>query len=656
MSLTTSEQASLKVLPPSFDHIRSQYAFLRTLFSERNSEYELLRGVFDGTLSQEQRDSAQPGKLTKNRHAMVYNVLNASVRRYMDQLSALPRIDGVARGFEEADLELADKRAKWCTDMWDANDMTVKVMQAGFYQALLDKAIFNVRPSPHLPLRPVTIELGVPDFYYPIARGDNWTDPSAVIYGFRSYDDLKLLQDPMRFRVNEDFVSIIEYWDKRFFVRLMPDKALVLQHNLGFIPWHVAHNLPIPHRERGQGDIDQAIGLQEYLNLLLNSFADMIAYAANPIAVVRGTKVGGTNLPFTERAVWELERDAQVGFLQWNGAPPTTEAQMLRVFQGIEDLTGVNSPAFGREIPSGTSGNAIRSLMAGFNTRLGTKQQLLGDALVKVNTSMQAIAERMIPDQKFEIEGETVSLAAGRTYGKPKEYCFYPKESKGWYRTKVIFQPMDAASTYFQTVDKLEKGIISRFSAMKELGIARPWDELERIRIEKREAADQANDLALAGQGQYVSPEKAAQQQADDQAAMGQLQEQLKGMLAPDAREDRQAKRDVAAAVAAPPPPSAISSPQGPAGPSALPEPELVLDDVLGKLRGAGLSGRAALGGDLVKAGKGPGVIRLENPQEAGTIRQILGSAAAGITFQGLKPEDQLSPDEIELGQKKKGR
>ena len=169
-----------------------------------------------------------------------------------------------------------------------------------------------------------------------------------------------------------------------WFIRIDGDQALMIKHNLGEVLWYECQNIPIPHRHRGQGDIDQAINLQEYLNLLLSSFADMIAYAANPIAVVRGTKVGGTNLPFQERAVWELERDAQVGFLQWTGAPPTNEAQTLRVFQGIEDLTGVSSPAFGREIPSGTSGNAIRSLLAGFNTRLGTKQQLMGDCMVRI--------------------------------------------------------------------------------------------------------------------------------------------------------------------------------------------------------------------------------------------------------------------------------
>lgn len=652
---------STKALPPSFDHIRSQYSYLKTIFSERNAEYEILRGLFDGSTAAESKTGAQVTKLTSNRHELIYNVLNAAVRRYMDQMSSPPRIDGVPQGFEYGDVELADKRAKLLQYIWDCNSMTVKLMQASFYQSLLDKAIFNVRPAPHLPHK-VKIELAVPEFYYPITRGDNWQEPVAVIYGFRAFNDdmqrAQLNKDPMRFRADEDLNTIIEYWDPRHFVRIERDKALVIEHNIGVVLWEEAHNIPIPHRHRGQGDGDQIVGLQEYLNMLLGSFADMIAYAAAPVAVVRGTKVGGTNLPFTPRAVWELERDAQVGFLQWEGAPPTSEAQLLRVFQGIEDLTGVNSPAFGREIPSGTSGSAIRSLTAGFNSRTGTKQQLLGDCLVRVNDKIQLVLEKMCPDHPFQISGENVRM--GRSQGKPTRYEVKAKEFQGWYKTRVIFNPLDTASTYFQEMDKHAKGLQSRFTTMKNLGVINVWDEMERIRIEQQEAADHENDLAMAKQGQFMSPDKQAQLEASDQAQMGQLAEQLKGLMpnnpgiAQDGVQDRQAKRDIAQAAQVRPQAAALPGPDtGPAGPSAMAEPELMLEDVMAKLKSANLSGRAALSG-AITSGKGAGTIHLENPQDAEQIRQILGPQAVGVKFQGIEPNQQFAPDWIELkGQKK---
>lgn len=629
---------------------------MKTCYAERNGEFEILRGLFDGTIAQEARSKAVAGKLTQNKTELIYNVLNAAIRRYMDQMSAPPRIEGIPRGFELDDIELADKRAKVLQKIWEANGMTVKLMQSSFYQALLDKAIFNVRPAPQLPHK-VKIELAVPEFYYPICRGDNWQEPEAVIYGFRKFKSDYHLQDPMRFRVDAAMDEVIEYHDKNHFIRIEDNRALVIRHMLGEILWEEAHNIPIPHRHRGQGDGDQIVGLQEYLNLMLGSFADMIAYAANPIAVVRGTKVGGTNLPFEPRAVWELERDAQVGFLQWTGAPPTSEAQILRVFQGIEDLTGVSSPAFGREIPSGTSGNAIRSLLAGFNTRLGTKQQLMGEALTRVNRKVQLVLERIFPDVEFEINGENVR--PGKPLGKPQKYTVKGRDFGGWYDNRVIFNPLDTASTYFQELDKLAKGIQSRFTTMRALGIPNVWDELERIRIEKREEADQANDMALAQQGNFMSPEKQAMQAEGDQAAMAQLLGQLKGAGMPgaagDATADRQAKRDVKAATALPPPSSAAPVPDaGPAGPSALEEPPANLEDIMARLKGGAVSGRMALSGDAVANGKGNFNVHLENPADAAQVRQILGPLAFGATFKGIDPDKPLEPGAIEIKSQKK--
>ena len=640
--------------PPSVDEIRSMFAYQKTIHAERNAEFEILRGIFDGTLSQEARDASTPGKATRNKVEMVYNVLNAAIRRYMDQMSAPPRHEGIPRGFEIEDIELADKRSKLLQDIWDENDMTVKSMQAAFYQALLDKAIWNVRPAPQMPHK-VKIELAVPEFYFPICKGDNWNEKTAVIYGFRSFNP-DTYRDPMRFQQFENMDMTIEYWDKTWFIRIDERGAMMIKHDLGEIPWYETHNIPIPHRQRGQGDIDQAVGLQEYLNLLMSSFADMIAYAANPIAVVRGTKVGGTNLPFQERAVWELERDAQVGFLQWNGAPPTTEAQTLRVFQGIEDLTGVSSPAFGREIPSGTSGNAIRSLLAGFNTRLGTKQQLMGDSMVRINRGIQLILEKMFPNEEFEINGENVKI--GSEMGKSKKYTVKPKEFGGWYKTRVIFSPLDPASTYFQEMDKFAKGVQSRYTTMKNLGIVSVWDELERIRIEKREEADQANDMALAEQGNFMSPEKQGAQAEQDAAAMGQLFQQLKGHNAsgsgiPGANPNGQAQRDAISATAEsvkkPLVPSEVAPPSTPAAPPTLAEPTVLLRDITERLKTANLSGRVALGGDVVTTGKGGGTIHLQNPQDAMEIRRILGPIAQGVQFQGLDPNRPLGPDQIEI-------
>ena len=495
--LTTQEA------PPSVDYIRSQYKLLTTIFAQRNSENQTLRKIFDGSFASAQEANTKTGTPFQDRMSLIYNVSNATVRRYMDSMSSPPRIECVPEGFDLEDLELADKRTKFLEYIYHCNNMPMKLMQVAYYQSLLDKAILHCRPAPHLPHK-IRIELGVPDFYYPITRGDDWQHPVAIIYGFRTFKGNNFIRNPMTFQ-NEEFENVIEFWDANWVVRINPDGVIANRHNLGMIPWYEVHNLPIPHRYRGQGDIDQAVGLNEYLNMLMSAMGEMIAYAAAPIAVVRGTKVGGTNLPFEPRAVWELERDAQVGFLQWSGAPPSVEAQILRTIQAIEDTTGVSSPAFGREIPSGTSGSAVRSLLAGFNTRLGTKQQLLGECLTRLNEGIQCMAEKMYPNWEYRVVGENIR---GKELGKQKMYGVLPREFKGWYRNRVVFPPMDPSQTYFQEVDKWQKGLQSRYSTMKALGVQNVWDELERIRLEHTEKAEQENDMSQARNGQYISPRK----------------------------------------------------------------------------------------------------------------------------------------------------
>ncbi len=634
--------------PPSAAWIQSQYRLLTTIFSQRNSEYSSLRRVFDGDMAGAQEAKTKTGTPFQDRMSLIYNVSNATVRRYMDSMSSPPRIECIPEGFDLADLELADKRTKFLEYIYHCNNMPMKLMQVAYYQSLLDKAILHARPAPNLPHK-IKIELGVPDFYYPITRGDDWQHPVAVIYGFRTFRGNNFIRDPMTFRNSEELEGVIEFWDENWFIRIEPEKVLVIKHMLGLIPWYEVHNLPIPHRYRGQGDVDQAVGLNEYLNMLMSAMGEMIAYAAAPIAIVRGTKVGGTNLPFEPRAVWELERDAQAGFLQWSGAPPSVEAQILRTIQAIEDTTGVSSPAFGREIPSGTSGSAVRSLMAGFNTRLGTKQQMLGEALTRLNEGIQCIAEKMFPSWEYRVVGENIQ--PGRDMGKHKIYGVQPKDFKGWYRNRVLFSPLDPSQTYFQEVDKWQKGLQSRYTTMKSLGVQNVWDELERMRLEHGEKAEQENDMAQARNGQFVAPAKAEEDQAAMTAMLSQIlggenkaieQKAAKEKVASDAAR-QSATGQVAPAVD-------TTAPQEPAKASSVAVP---MADVLSALRKlTTLSGRGALVGSPQQP-----AIALENPQDENTIRQALGSLGQGIKFTKLKPDEVLSSEAIEFspqkGQKK---
>ena len=86
-------------------------------------------------------------------------------------------------------------------------------------ELVTDKAVFNIRPAPHLPHK-IKIELGVPDYYLPITRGDDWQHPLAVIYGFRTFENADFMRNPMVFNGDPVFNTVVEYWDYHWFMRL----------------------------------------------------------------------------------------------------------------------------------------------------------------------------------------------------------------------------------------------------------------------------------------------------------------------------------------------------------------------------------------------------------------------------------------------------
>lgn len=626
--------------PPSADFILHTYSMLSTTFALRNAEYQILRKVFDGDFIGAQALKAQgPGNDAQfsERIKLIYNICNATVRRYMDQLSAPPRVEAVPRGWTDEDLEAADKQTKFIEYVYEANNFNVRLMQAGFYQSLLDNAVWHVRPNPLAECK-IKLELGIPDFYYPVVSTDDWNEVRGVIYAFRKFNPGAWQQNPMRAPIDgtlgQNTDVVVEWWDKKYFMRFENGKLInAIQHDLGRIPWQKADNIPIPHRFRGQGDTDQAIGLNEYLNMLMSDMADMISYAANPIAVVRGTKAGGTNLPFAPRAVWELERDAQVGFLQWTGAPPSVEAQLIRSIQAIEDTTGVSSPAFGREIPSGTSGSAVRSLMAGFNTRLGTKQTLMGGALVQANVDICGMAEKLFPNWEVPVVG---IASQGKHVGKSVQYTVKPKDFNGWYKSRLIFPPADPTTAYFQEMDKNAKGVQSRETTMRNIGITNIHDELQRIKAERLEDAAHQNNIGLAQQGKFVTPDQQAAAGAADQAGIEQAMAKLAslGGARDDGSAAKKAKKQIGLDAAKQNTDGTVSKPgepSKPAGASATPgdNQASLADMVIALKRAANLSGRGA-----ISQGKdGAFVISLENPQDQAAVKLALGPLASKARF-----------------------
>jgi hypothetical protein len=639
----------LKKRAPSTDFIMSKHRTLQMLYAERNAEFETLRKVFDGDFSGLSQNKAIGKSDLFNEHiAIVYNISNAIVRRYMDMMSAPPRIECLPRGFDEDDQVLADKRTKFLEHIWRANNMTLKIIMSAFYQSLLDRGIFHVRPAPHLKHK-ILIELCVPEYYMPMPQGDNYLEPAFTIYGFRAFDPMRSdviagETDPLRTRPNFVFNQVVEYWDDTWMVRVEDGKGRVeIEHGFGAQNFYEAMNIPVPHRYRGQGDIDQSAGMNAYVNMLFSDFANIINYAANPITIIRGA--GDTSaLNFAPKAIWNLGREGQAQFLQWQGAPPTSEAQFLRALQAIEDLSGVNSPALGRDIPSGTSGSALRSVLAGFNTRTGTKQQCLGEALARMNVGIQMTAERVFSETEYEIVGEIPAKdKRGRDVLRRGAFTFKPKEIGGWYANELHFEPVDPTTRFFQELEKKREKLQSRLTTMRNLNIRNPSDEIERMRREDEEEAQAANRLALGQKGEL--PPQLPGLDAAPPAEGGAMD--MKEVLDALGTDKDRAKLLLGGPGNGAPP----------ADPLEDPENKVAIDDVLGPLRGLELGGQAYVTGELAKLGSTGGdiTIELDELSDEPVIRQALGKLSGRAKFRRRTGPD-VGSDKIPFGkgQKKK--
>lgn len=613
----------LPTVAPDHNSIVGTYKRLAGLFSTRNMEFATLRRAFAGSFAGNAQSNALGFGETNDRKRLSYNLINFTVRRFMDEMSSPHRIEGVPNGIEQYDNELAEKRAKALDCVREEQGLDLKLIKAAYNQSLLDKAIFIVRPDKNAKYK-VRIELVTPECYYPIPYAGDWAERRAVIISWRRFDINAPLTGP-RPETNVDqnlgleADRIIEYWDHKYFVRVENGIAGAPQeHNCGDL-FEEAHNLPIPDQHRGQGDTDQVLGLNEGLNEAISDAADTLSYLANPIVVVRGSRGGTAGLTWGPRAIWNLERDGSAEILTWAGAPPTFEAHILRLMQGIEDGTGLSSPAFGREIPSGVSGEAVRSILSGFNTRVGTKQQLMALSLAGLYRKVQKVWETAFPDWEIPIPGEKPGQL-GQGSAASEGTSVKPKDFKGHYSVRVIFEPQNETVKVFTELQKQQAGIQSRLTTMKRLGIINPEDEYRRVILEKMFDAQLQMMASGAPQGPGA-PGMPGMGMDPRQRMMGEAEQPM----------NSSSIEDLAARMGSSDPGSLAAELTGMPGIKPGGRGTVKLQDILEKLERGDFAAGVRAEGQLASEGATSGrfKLRVQDPTDAERAREALGVLAS---------------------------
>lgn len=511
-----------------------RYERVKAFFHLRNARYKFLLNILGGNFYSSDLITTVPvtpqlaSEIAQTTgRTLIVNRLAVVVRNFKDFLSEPPEIGVPPRRDErglvtpEADKH-ADTLQKLLYATWAANQMEMELQAVEHYTSGLGSAPILVWPD--IQRRLMTFTVVRPWVFYPMPYGDDfrryrYVCTESVLSGeelLSEYGEAFALFNPRlpeHLDPDESYLVVNYYTDRthsRIVSRLPtaelsrvgekvtdehpltvagPQTILRVTNLLGFVPFINIPGNYIPHQTVGESDIEQSVGLMYYVNDMLQTQADILAFTGNPILIVTGSNVSPANIPNHPGAAMSFpEPGARVQFL----VPPNIGGayfeQIQRVMQMIEDQTTQPSPVQGRVQPGIRSGAAIQALMGAMAALISTKQRTRKMYYSRLNEMLLKGYETVFRDTELDLQG-----SLGFTSGEYFSIKLKGKDIDGWYANEVIYREglQDFGARLSITLEKLRAGLISKRTARKDLGIRSPIEEEAQI------AAEQAAEARL---------------------------------------------------------------------------------------------------------------------------------------------------------------
>lgn len=125
----------------------------------------------------------------------------------------------------------------------------------------------------------------------------------------------------------------------------------------------------------GFSDSDPIMMAQDELNRKLSDEGDTITNHAHPIILVRKYFNGDVDeLPVGPDQVWDMGREGEAEYLEWDGPQPETHKYLEMIMNLIHDVAGIPPAAFGRAEQSQLSGIAAQMAMLPLTERASDKR------------------------------------------------------------------------------------------------------------------------------------------------------------------------------------------------------------------------------------------------------------------------------------------
>jgi hypothetical protein len=246
---------------------------------------------------------------------------------------------------------------------------------------------------------------------------------------------------------NVPMVDIDCYWTDEVKSVFIEDKLLEYYfHNWDFVPLSHVKNIHSPNWAYGKSDLEDVLDPQLMHNRVNNDLANLLKW-------VSSINLWGKNVEGMQALVAGLSRiysvpeDGELHAFEKTGDPYITNTFAQQRRGAIIDISGVSEQLLSGSQVANASGRALALAFQGTIRKLNPRIKRYRVALQQLNRNILKLYEIYYPETKKIIMGD--------------------------YRNEV-FMPATLLRNIVDTINKLQSGIISQDTAMREAGVAQP--------------------------------------------------------------------------------------------------------------------------------------------------------------------------------------
>jgi len=363
---------------------------------------------------------------------------------------------------------------------WD-NDLDAVDLQGALNGAILGDTVFKVFwDAARGRIRVVNLD---PATFFPSWAGDDLGELRAVElrYALEASEAERLYGVAGR-----GLLRVVERWT--------PDELTVL------VDGHEVRRGPNPYQELpfvhianlrpansfwGVSDLRDVIPLNRELNERVSDQADLIRYHADPPVIFKGVDEH-SDLAVGPGTVWDIPADADVKLLEWSGQPPAVQGHIELVLRALYEIAETPRTAFG------DSGR----LLSG----------------VALETELRPLLQKTLRKRVYWTAGlrrrNALVLRLAERFGLAEPGSLAP------YQSRIVWPPMlpqDHAREVQEAIALVNAGLRSARTAMNELGVEHPEEELARV----------VADRALLGASRLPRPGSPIEMAGWERAGLG---------------------------------------------------------------------------------------------------------------------------------------